>query len=49
MGEKPLRIRFNKVIGLIKIHNEIRYLELFESFNEFYQRNNSRIYDAIFD
>ena len=49
MGEKPLRIRFNKVNGLIKICYWIRYLELFDSYNEFYYRNISRIYNAIFD
>ena len=27
----PLRIRFEKVNGLIKIYNEIRYLELSDS------------------
>ena len=35
MGEKP----FNKVNGLIKIYNGIRYLELFDSYNEFYYRD----------
>ena len=39
MGEKP----FNKVNGLIKIYNGIRYLELFDSYNEFYYRDHSII------
>ena len=26
MGAKPLRIRFDKINGLIKIHYKIRYL-----------------------
>ena len=29
MGAIPLRIRFNKIDGFIKIHNKIRYLVLF--------------------
>ena len=29
MGEKPLRIRFNKVDGFIKIYDGTRYLVLF--------------------
>ena len=28
MDAKPLRIRFNKVDGIIKIYDRIRYLEL---------------------
>ena len=31
MGVKPLRIRFDKVYGVIKIYDRIRYLELFDS------------------
>ena len=30
MGAKPLRIRFDKIDGFIKIHNKIRYLVLFD-------------------
>ena len=29
-GAKPLRIRFDKKDGFIKIHDKIRYLELFD-------------------
>ena len=29
MGSKPLRIKFNKIDGFIKIYNGIRYLILF--------------------
>ena len=29
-GTIPLRIRFNKIDGFIKIHNKIRYLVLFD-------------------
>ena len=29
-GAKPLRIRFDKIDGFIKIHNKIRYLVLFD-------------------
>ena len=29
MGAKPLRIRFDKIDGFIKICNGIRYLEIF--------------------
>ena len=46
---KPLRIRFEKVNGLIKIYNGIRYLELSDSQNKFHYGINSRIYNAIFD
>ena len=49
MDAKPLRIRFDKVDGIIKIHGRIRYLELSNSYNEVYCRINSRIYNAIFD
>ena len=45
MDTKPLRIRFNEVDGIIKICNEVRYLELLNSYNEVY----SRIYSEIFD
>ena len=31
MGVKPLRIRFDKVYGVIKICDGTRYLELFDS------------------
>ena len=41
MDVKPLRIRFDEVYGVIKIHDEARYLELFGSW--FYHR----IYDRI--
>ena len=46
---KPLHIRLDKVDRIIKIHDEIRYLELSNSYNEVYYRINSTIYDAIFD
>ena len=36
MDATPLRIRFDKVNGLIKIYNGIRYLELPDSYNEVY-------------
>ena len=39
MGAKLLRIRFDKLDGVIKIYDEIRYLELF----------GCRIYNAIYD
>ena len=29
-GAKPLRIRFNKIDGFIKVHDKIRYLVLFD-------------------
>ena len=29
-GAKPLRIRFNKIDGFIKIHDKIRHLVLFD-------------------
>ena len=45
MDAKPLRIRFNKVDGIIKIFNGIRYLELSNPYNEVYYRINSRIYN----
>ena len=32
MDAKPLRIRFNKVDGIIKVCNEVRYLELLSSY-----------------
>ena len=41
MGTKPLRIRFNKIDGFIKIYVEIRYLILYD-----YKRYNA-IYDRI--
>ena len=39
MGAKPLRIRFDKVYGVIKIFDGTRYLELF----------GPKIYNAIYD
>ena len=39
MGAKPLRIRFDKVDGVIKIYDGIIYLELF----------GTGIYNAIYD
>ena len=44
-----LCIRFGKVNGLIKMCNEIRYLELSDSYNEGYYGIMSRIYNKIFD
>ena len=49
MDAKPLRIRFDKVDGIIKIDDGIRYLELSNSYNEVYYRINCRICNAIFD
>ena len=49
MDEKPLLIRFDKVDGIIKIYDGIRYLELSNSYNEVYYGMNSRIQNAIFD
>ena len=34
MDAEPLRIRFDKLNGLTKIYNGIRYLELSDSYNE---------------
>ena len=45
MDAKPLAIRFNKIDGIIKVYNGIRYLELSNSYNEVYYR----IYNEIFD
>ena len=44
-----MHIRLDKVDGIIKIHDEIKYLELPNSYNEVYYRINSTICDAIFD
>ena len=41
MGTKPLRIRFDKIDGFIKIYKGIRYLVLYD-----YERYNA-IYDRI--
>ena len=41
MGAKPLRIRFDKIHGFIKISDEIRYLVIYD-----YERYNV-IYDRI--
>ena len=30
MGAKPLRIRFNKIDGFVKIYDGIRYLVLYD-------------------
>ena len=49
MDAKPLRIRLDKVNGLIKIYNGIGYLELSDSYNAVFYGINSRIYNAIFD
>ena len=40
-GAKPLRIRYNKIDGFIKIYNRIRYLVLFDSgwFDKICDRN----------
>ena len=37
---KPLRIRYNKIDGFIKIHNKIRYLVLFDEWCD-------KVYDRI--
>ena len=34
MNTKSLRIRLNKVHGIIEIYNGIRYLELSKSYND---------------
>ena len=39
IGSKPLRIRFNKIDGIIKIYDRSRYLTLF----------GTKIYDTIYD
>ena len=44
-----MHIKFNKVDGIIKIYDGIRYLELSKSYNEVYCRIDSRIYNAIFN
>ena len=49
MDPKPLHIRFNKVDGIIKIYDGVRYLELSNSYNEFFYKFDSRKYNAIFD
>ena len=49
MDAKSLRIRFDKVNGLIKIDNGIRYLALSDSYIEVYYGINSRIFNANFD
>ena len=40
MGSKPLRIRFDKIGGFIKIHDEIRYLVIldYEEYDKIYDR-----------
>ena len=47
--QKPLCIRFHKVDGIIKIYDEIRYLELSDSYKEVFHEIESRKYNAIFD
>ena len=49
MDAKPLRIRFNKVDGIIKIFDGIGYLELSNSYNEVFYKIDSRKYNVIFD
>ena len=44
MNAKPFHIKFNKVDGLIKIGNGIRYLELSDSYG-----TNYRICNKFFD
>ena len=44
MESKPLSIRFDKVDGIIKIHEGVRYLELSNSYDI-----NYRIYNVLFD
>ena len=46
---RVLCIRFNKVNGLIKTHDGIRYVELSDSYNEVYYGINFSIYNAFFD
>ena len=43
---KPLRIKFDKVDGIIKIYDGIRYLELSNSCNKFYGKINA-VFDRI--
>ena len=40
IGTKPLRIRFNKIDGFVKIYDEIRYLVLYcyERYNASFDR-----------
>ena len=45
---KPLPIRFNKIDGIIKIYNEIRYLKLSNSYY-LYNEVCYMIFNAIFD
>ena len=49
MGGKPLRIRFDKREGVIKIYNGIRYLEFLNLYSAINDWINSRIYNVIFD
>ena len=49
MDAKPMCVRFNKINGLIKFYNGIRYLKLTDSYYEVYYGINSRIYNGSFD
>ena len=42
MSSKPLRIRFYKIVGFIKIYDRIRYLAIFdyEQYDAIYNRIN---------
>ena len=46
MNAKPFHIKFNKVDGLIKIGNGIRYLELSDSYGTNYRIRN-KFFDKI--
>ena len=50
LDAKPLRIRFDKVGGIIKIYNGIKYLDLsnlYNLYNEVYYRKYNAIFDRI--
>ena len=46
---RALCITFNKVNGLIKTHDRIRYLEISDSYNEVYHGINFSMYNSFFD
>ena len=47
MDAKTLLNRFNKLYGIIRIYNGIRYLELSISFNEVYYQTCNEIFDRV--
>ena len=44
---KPLRIRYDKINGFIKIHNKIRYLVLFDWCDKVYDRIKHLISETV--